>query len=210
MNSKVLKKEDKIDKYFQLAVKKMLVMNYSPRKMKDFLIKKGASKAEADIVISKLTRYSIIDEEEFVKDVISYCDAKHYGYNKIIQMLKQRQISDKYIASVIINHERENKEAQIQCNILQKRYKNKNNANLKKSIYSALIRYGFEENVASLYASRVFNSTKIELNVLKLDYQKLFLKWSKKLKGNELKQKLIKSLLCKGYRISDINLVIGE
>ena len=46
--------------------------------------------------------------------------------------------------------------------------------------------------------------------MLKLDYSKLISRYSLKLKGKELENKLIKSLLSKGYRVNDIKKVIKE
>ena len=202
------KKIDKLDELFIKAQKKLNNSSCSIKKMREFLFKKGANKKETDEIILKLKKYSFLDEEEMIKNVISFCDAKHYGYNRIISMLKQREISIALIEKVKRDENRELEESIKMQNSLKKRYKNKNLINLKRNIYSSLIRYGFDENIASLRASEVFNSPQEELNMLKLDYSKLFLSYSLKLKGKALKEKLNKSLLSKGYRQNDILKVI--
>ena len=154
-----------------------------------------------------------IDEktiDEIISNVIEYCDSKHYGFNRIIKMLKDREISLNKINEVIKDDTRERKEALEQTKRLVKRYKRKNTVNLKRSVYSALIRYGFDENIASLESSKVFNSSSNELNMLKLDYSKLVSRYSRKLKGKELYNKVVTALLSKGYRINDINKIIKE
>lgn len=200
----ILKNEDKL---FVLAQKKLAVSNLSSKKMKEYLKKNGGSKKEIEEVISKLKKYSFLDEDELIKDVISYCDAKHYGYNKIIMMLKQKEVDISKINKISKNESRELKESRQMLNSLKKRYKNKSTVNLKQSVYSALIRYGFDENIASMRVSEVFNSYQEELNVLKLDYSKLILSYSKKLKGRKLKEKIKDTLLNKGYKLNDIRKV---
>ena len=200
-------KISKIDQLFVAAQKKLAMSLCATKKMREFLKKKGATKSETNEIIEKLKKYSFLDEDEIIKNVISYGDAKHYGYNKIISMLKQREIDPKRIEKINKDEQRELRESKEMLKRLKKRYKNKNTVNLKRSIYSAFIRYGFDENIASLRVEEVFNSPLEEINVLKLDYNKLLSSYSRKLKGKELKEKIKGTLLSKGYKINDIRKV---
>ena len=204
------KEKDEVQELFTLAVKRLIVRDYSPSKLREYLLKKNKNKKVVDEVIKKLQRYQLLNEDELIERVIEYCDSKHYGYNRIISMLKSREISLNKINNVKLDYERETKEATEQSKRLVKRYKSKNTVNLKRSVYSALIRYGFDENIASLESSKVFNSPSSELNMLKLEYSKLISRYSRKLKGNKLKDKIIKTLLVRGYKTNDINKVIKE
>ena len=208
--SRKTKPIDEVDELFNLAVKRLIVRDYSPAKLKEYLLKKNKNKTLVDQVIKKLGKYQLLNEDELIERIIEYCDSKHYGYNRIILMLKDRQISLNKINNVKLDHQRETKEAIEQAKRLVKRYKKKNTVNLRQSVYSSLIRYGFSEDLASLESSKVSNSPSNELNMLKLDYSKLISRYSLKLKGKELENKLVKSLLSKGYRINDIKKVIKE
>ena len=198
---------NKIDELFVYAQKKLVSSNYSVKKMKEYLKKKGGSIKEIDEVISKLKKYSFLDEDEIIKNVISYTDIKHYGYNKIISMLKQREVDQKKISKVSKDNSRELRESKEMLKRLIKRYKNKNTVNLKRNIYSALIRYGFDENIASMRVEKVYNSSQKELDVLKLDYKKAISSYSRKVKGSSIKVKIRDSLLSKGYKLNDIRKV---
>ena len=200
----------KVDELFTLSIRKLKNSDCSIEKMREFLKKKNASEEEIDEVIDKLLKYSIINEDEMVKNIISFCDYKHYGYNKLIYILESRKISKNRIDKVVKNEEREIRHAKELTKTLIKRYKNKNTVNVKRSVFSALIRAGYDEIVASLCISNISISYKDEINMLKLDYQKVFLKVSKKLKGNEAKQKVINRLVSKGYKIDDIKKVIAK
>ena len=211
MKESIISKEEKrIDGLFQKAVQKISINDYSPNKIREFLKKKGASKSEIEIVVKKLNKYDLLNEDELISSVISFCDSKHYGYNRIIKMLNDRQVSKDKIAKVNKDETRETKEASELVKRLVKRYKKKNTVNLKRNIYSALIRYGFDENIASLESSKVYNSPSNELNMLKLEYSKLVSSYSRKLKGKELNNKIVKSLLSKGYHKIDIQHVLKE
>ena len=203
------KKEElnKVDSLFLLSQKKLSSASLSIKKIKEFLKKNGGSKKEIEEVIAKLKRYSFIDEDEIVNNVISYCDTKHYGFNRIVKMLKEREIDPKRIEKLQRSYDREIKESKITTKRLVKRYKKKNTANLKQSVYSSLIRYGFAEDIASLRASEVSKTTTEELNMLKLEYDKLYSSFKKKLKGRELKDAITNKLLTKGYKLIDIRKV---
>ena len=204
------KEKDEVQELFTFAVKSLIVREYSPSKLKEYLLKKNKNKEVVIEVIKKLERYQLLNEDERVERIIDFCDAKHYGYNRIIKMLKDRQISKDKIEKVKYNEKRELEEATKQRENLVRRYKRKNMVNLKRNVYSALIRYGFDENIASYEASKVFNSPSKELNMLKLDYSKLLSSYSRKVKGKELNNKITKALLSKGYRLSDIQKITKE
>ena len=207
---KKVKEKDEVQELFTLAVKRLIARDYSPNKLREYLLKKNKNKKVVDIVIQKLKKYQLLNEDELIERIIEYCDSKHYGYNRIISMLKSREISLNKINNVKLDHQRETKEAIEQAKRLVKRYKSKNTVNLKRNVYSALIRYGFDENIASLESSKVFNSPSSELNMLKLDYSKLVSRYSRKYNGRELNNKVVTSLLSKGYQINDINKIIKE
>ena len=200
-------KLDKTDQLFIDAQKKLANSNSSLKKMREFLKKKGGNKKEINEVIKKLKRYSFLDEDEIVKNVISYCDTKHYGYNKIISMLKQREIDRSKISKIQLDFFREEYQSRQMTKRLKKRYKNRSTLNLQQAIYCALLRYGFEANIASKRALEVYNLPQEELNVLELDYLKLLSSNSLKLVDNNKKEKITDVLLSKGYRLNDIRKV---
>ena len=197
----------KIDQLFLDAQRKLESTNPSIKKMKEYLKKKGGSKKEIEEVITKLKKYSLLDEDEIIKNVLSYAETKHYGFNRIIQMLRLREIDPKKIVKLTKDEQRELRGSKEMTKRLIKRCKNKNTVNLKRSIFSALIRYGFDENIASIRAEEVYISPLEELNVLILDYKKAISSYSRKVDSSALKVKIRDSLIKKGYKINDIRKV---
>lgn len=200
--------ENKIEGFYLLAIKQILQRQMSPNKVKDYLRKENAKKEEITKVLEKLRKFGFINEEKFVEELLDFCDAKHYGFNRIIQVLKNKQISEKMINSIEYNSKREKKHAEIQVEKLTKKFRNKNFNSLKKSVFASLIRLGFNEDISLELVNKISNSNhKNEINMLKLEYEKTFSKYSKKYKGIELRNKITNHLLSKGYQINDIKYV---
>ena len=203
-----IKEENKIEGYFIAATKRLILSAYSPNKIEEFLFKKGAKKKEIKQVLDKLRKYDFINEDKMAEEIISFCDSKHYGYHRIIKMLNEKKISSKVVQKVEYNSIREEKQCILQLKSLENKYKNKNEFSRKKALFYALVRYGFDEALSLELVNKCSNSNHThEINVLKLDYDKCFLKYSRKYVGFELNQKITNYLLSKGYRISDINYV---
>ena len=207
---KKLQEENTYQKLFSLTLKRLSKKDCSVKEIKDFIKKNGGNSKITDRIITKLKKYSYLNEKEIVENVLSLSNYKHYGYNKIITILIKKGISQQLVDKVKYNSTREIKEANLLAVSLEKKYKNKNTNSKQRLIYSNLIRNGFSEEIAKVTSKKFYNSTNNELNVLKLDYHKSFSSYSRKLKGNELKEKLINHLLSKGYRYSDIKLVMEE
>ena len=204
------KKDKRLDELLKKALAKISIGDYSLAKIKDFLKKKGASKEEIKIISEKLVRYNYINEDELIANVMYCCDCKHYGFNRLIKMLKDRQVSKDKIDKLVKDDSREHKHAIEQAKRLVKRYKKSNTVNLKRNVYLGLIRHGFDENIASLESSNAFNPPSNELNMIKLDYSKVLSRFSLKVEGKELNNKITKHLLSKGYQMVDIQKIIKE
>lgn len=202
---------NKVEEYFSYCLKKLTLNEYSPQKIKDLLTKKGASKNEISRTLEKLRKYDFINEEKIVQTIVDRCDRRHLGYNKIISMLKDRQISEKEISKIKYNLKREENEVKIQAQVLVRKYKNKSASETKKAVYQGLIRNGFDEELSREILGSLITYNHIhEINVLKLDYQKYFLKYSIKYQGYELESRITETLLRKGYRNEDIKEISNE
>ena len=77
---------------------------------------------------------------------------------------------------------------------------------MKKShTYNAYISLGFSKEIASEMTNLVkSDSPKDEYEKLYKDYKKIKTRLERKYKDKELKQKIIQSLLSKGYKINEI------
>lgn len=208
---KNIKDSNSIEEYFSYILKRLILREYSPNKVEEILYKKGANKEEIRKILIKLRKYDFLNESKIVESVIDRCDRRHLGYNKIIKTLNDKKVSEKEIAKVKYDLNREEKEAKLQVEILLKKCKNKNANETKREIYQGLITNGFDEDIASSLMSNLETYNHIhEINVLKLEYKKYFLKYSIKYNGRELNKRITEALLRKGYRLNDIKEINHE
>ena len=94
---------------------------------------------------------------------------------------------------------------------IDKRIKNNHNNSinfLKMKIVSDLIRLGYEKSdIIGVLEQKDFSS---DMDILKKEYNKAYIKYSKKYKDKELDMKIYTYLYGKGFNIEDIKMVIYE
>lgn len=192
-------------KLLEYALKIRSKSIYSEYQMREKLYNKEASKKEVDKVIKILKGYDLINDEAYALDLLEYYNSQNYGKNKIINKIKDKGIFDKEINKLKFPVSIEKKKANNLFPKLDKKYEKYNLLQKKQHIYNAYIQLGFDNDIASEMVSKTKEpNKKEEINKLKMDYQKSKTRLSRKYKGKELKQKIIQSLLQKGYRLNDI------
>ena len=194
-----------LDKYFIYASNLLASRNYSKLKIKEKLIKKGANDIQVNKVIDLLMKYQLLDDKEIIKEYLEYADYKHYGFNRIKDDLFKKGITSFYLDKLKYDEARELKQAKELIKSLEKKYAKYNYSQLKRHCYEALLRYGFNGDIAlsALNDLSPIDEKKEKL-LLKEDYEKANRKYKDKFKGYELKEKITEYLLSKGYRYKDI------
>lgn len=202
---KSLSKEEDL---FLFTTNKLKVVNLTEGKVKEYLKKKGASNLQIKNILKRLFDANLLKEEDILNEYLEYADYKHFGYHKLIQKLYDAKVSSAVITKVKYDENREKKQCELYIKQIEKRFENKNNFKRKEAIYQSAVRNGFSPDIVIELVNKIANSNNNhEINVLKLDYLKVFGKYSKKLKGKELENKITTSLLQKGYKIEDIKYV---
>ena len=203
-----IKNRNEIDKYLSYATKLLSQHSYTKHKIKEKLLKKGANETQCEQVVEILIKYQLLDDKAIVSEFLEYADYRHFGYNRIKEELFKKGISSIYIDKIKYDEERELKHASILTNEYEKKYAKYNYAKMKEHIYQALLRMGYSFDVASISLDKVSPiDEKKEITLLKVDYKKAKEKYSKQYTGYELKEKITNSLLSKGYRYKDIQLL---
>lgn len=73
------------------------------------------------------------------------------------------------------------------------------------------MRNGYDADIALKVIDMVKpNDKKDELDILRKDYQKVYLRYVKKYPKEDLKRKVCEYLMSKGYRYNDIKQIEGE
>ena len=193
------------NKLLQYALKLRSKALYSEFKMREKLYKKDASKHEVDKVIKILKGYDLIDDKAYTLELVEYYNSLNYGENKIKTKLSDKGIFKEQIDKVKFPVSNEKKKANNLLPKFEKKYFKYNASQKRQHIYNAYIQEGFNVNIAKEMTSKVKEpNQKEELDKLKSDYLKVKTRLSRKYKGNELRQKVLNSLLTKGYKMNDI------
>ena len=178
---------------------------YSEYKMREKLYKKEANKKEVDKVIKILKGYDLIDDKAYAIELVEYYNSLNYGENKIKTKLSDKGIFKNEIDKIKFPLSIEKKKANNLLPKFERKYDKYNAVQKKQHIYNAYLAEGFDIDIAKEMTSKIKDSSqKEELTKLKSDYLKTKTRLERKYKGKELRQKILSSLLTKGYKMNDI------
>lgn len=182
---------------------------YSEYQIREKLYKKEASKKEVDKVIKSLKQYDLIDDKAFAFDLVEYYNSLNYGENKIKKKLSDKGIFDEVISKLSFPRSAENRKAKNLLPKLERKYSKYNDSQKRSHIYNAYLLEGFDVEIAKTYSNMISKSSMKEENEkLEKDFSKVYTRLSKKNQKKELKQKVITSLLSKGYKLNDIMKIV--
>ena len=180
------------------------------KKIKEKLYAKGGDKKKIEQVIKTLKENNLIDDKAYVQDFLIYAEEKKMGQFKIIEELRKRGIDDKDLKGLSFKESKEFEKAKSLLNSLERRYSKYSFIEKKQHIYTNLVSHGFSSEVASKISALVKQDSKVEKNVLANDFDKAYKRLSIKFEGKELYDKVVKSLLQKGHKYSEIRKKIEE
>ena len=199
-----------VKKLSQYALDLLSKHHYTEWKMREKLYAKGANKDEVDYIIKKLKELDLLNDKEFIEDYLGYAEEKLIGKNKIKQELLKKGIFAEDIEKIRFNSTSEKKKAIALVPMLEKKYDKYSYQQKKNHIYNALIARGFDVDVAKEALNYISKkSDKDESEKLKADYKKVYERFKRKYSGRELKEKVMRSLISKGYKYSDIAKLLG-
>ena len=182
---------------------------YSEYKLREKLYNKGASKKSVDRIIKMMKSYDLINDKMLAEDLLEYYNSLNYGEKKIRHKLSEKGIFDEDINKLRFPVSIERKKANNIFPKLEKKYDKYNYVQKKQHIYNAYLEQGFSSELALELSNKIVEkNNKDELDKLKIDYQKIKLRLSRKYQKKELKQKVLQALLAKGYKYNDILKVI--
>lgn len=200
-----------IEKYLNYGMKVASNKLLSEWKMREKLYQKEASKSQVDLVITTLKKQGLIDDQLFIEEYVEYANNHLLGKNKIKTNLLNKGIFEEDISKIKFPESVEIKKAYKLLPKLIKRYDRYNAAKQKEHIIQALIREGYDLSVALEVIKDIkLSNPKKEINLLKKDYELIRKKYARNYEGRELKEKIITSLLRKGYKRKDIFKMMDE
>ncbi len=199
----------KVTKLYNYALSLLKKGHYSEWKIREKLYAKEASKSDVDTIVKSLKNVDLINDDMLIEDHLDYSADRCIGKNKIIKELIDKGIFEERVAKIKFPYKEEKRKALAQLPKLEKKYSKYSYALKKTHIFAALSNLGFEGEVINDVINNVAPKVeKDEMNKLKDDYKKTYIRLSKKYENKELNEKIIASLSLKGYRYSDIRKVM--
>ena len=188
------------------AISLLKKKHYSEWKMREKLYaKEDANKPAVDQVIKVLKSNDLINDKMLILDTIEYGNERNIGKNKIIAELANKGIFQENLSSISFSYTNEKKKALNNLPKLEKKYSKYSYEQKKQHIYRSLLSLGFDNDIALEALNHLSKpNDKDELDKLKKDFDKTYLRYKNKYEGYELKNKVVTFLRSKGYKIKDI------
>ena len=180
--------------------------HYSEWKMREKMYNnKEANKKDVDNVIKVLKDNDLINDKMLILDTIEYGNERNIGKNKIIAELANKGVFKENLTNIRFPSSLEKKKALNNLNKLEKKYARYSYEQRKQHIYRSLLSLGFDSDIALEAFNHLSKpKEKDELDKLKKDFDKTYLRYKNKYEEYELKNKVISYLKNKGYKTKDI------
>lgn len=185
------------------------VLNYISYQMRsEYEIKKYLQEKDVqegiDVIIDKLKSFGYLNDEELSDYIFSSVLKNKKGPKFLEQKLYEKRINENIINNILSKYDFSLEEKIIK-EIVEKLISKKSEEPIKKqkqNIYNKLLRDGFSTSIVN----SAINSLELidnSDNKLEREVEKLYFKY-REIEEKEKKQKIIRSLLNKGFEYSDI------
>lgn len=221
-NNILLKKEIDSDTYLKLssensyyeiynkAVKYIVTKLRSEKEIREYIKKYTEESSLIDKIIEQLKKEGLVNDKRYIKAFIEdKVNLTNWGPYKIERELENMDLDIELIREYLSKYDDEIFENKIKKIIDKKLKINKKDSsyNLKKKIERELYDLGYSSDIIK---NNIENIMVDESTILKNEYLKLYKKFSKKYKDNELKYQIKNRLYQKGFSLDEINNILDN
>lgn len=203
-----LKDLEQIARAYNKALKYLTVKDYTYNQMKQKLMDKGDfDDTQLDATLELLCEKNLINDRLYTINYLKRCTRLGIGLNKAIYNLRSYGVDSEIIDSCL---EELDDDEYMAATLLIDRYFTRNNSNSYKNMQRKIKEKLFVKGFTNETIERAMSDYDFEYDdekeklALEKETTKALAKYSKKLSGSELRNKLIDTLLRKGYNYDDI------
>lgn len=207
-----LKDLEQISRAYHKALKYLTVKDYTYYQMKQKLMDKGDfDDTQLDATLDLLCEKNLINDRLYTINYLKRCTRIGIGLNKAIYNLRSYGVDSEIIDSCL---EEMDDDEYLAATTLIDKYFRKNNINSYKGIQNKIREKLYLKGFTNETIERAMNDYDFEYDdekekiALEKETNKAILKYSKKYSGKELRNKLIDTLLRKGYNYEDIKNIL--
>lgn len=210
-----IKDFEQVSRAYHKALKLLTIKDYTYKQMKKKLMDSGAyDDTQLDATLSLLQEKNLINDEAFTTNYLNRCLRLGIGINKAVYNLRNygvdSEVIDKCLAE--LDDDSEYNEATALIDTIYNRNNNFSYKAMLKKIRDKLFMKGFTSETIE----RALNDYDFEYDInkeqeaLRKEFEKQKHKFQKKYKDSHLKEKIIDTLLRKGYNYEHIKELINE
>ena len=208
-----LKDLEQISRAYNKALKYLSVKDYTEQQMRKKLMNSGDyDDAQLDATIQLLSEKNLINDHLFTLNYFKRCTRLGIGHNKAIYNLRSYGVDSEIIDLCLeeLDDDEEYQAAMLLINNYYKKNTSISYRNIQRKIKEKLFLKGFTNEIIDKAMSQYdfeYDNEK-EKFALEKDMTKALNRYSKKIQGKELKNKIIDTLLKKGYNYEDIKHIL--
>jgi SOS response regulatory protein OraA/RecX len=209
------RKDLMIDGFFHKAISYVLKYHKSEAETIEYLEKKECTKDEVSRIIEKLKKLNIINDEILIQSIFDVqIHQKRVGPAKLEYLLKEKGFEESLIKKTLFSIKTEdintNLDALFQKKLISLKHQSISNA--KRLAISYLYQKGYDLNMVQAYVishQDAFPKMIDEEKGLKTEYFRLLKRLDKtELSSSQKSQKIISSLMAKGYPYKAISKIL--
>lgn len=182
---------------------------YSVHLLKEKVLAKFPECDDLKEIVFILKKEGLLDDARYAEDYAASKEAALYGPNRILDALRY----EKGIAPEVLEglkFERQDKQVERLMPSLERRYASLPYRAKRQKIEKAIVDRGYDREVARRFAEQIAEDPKAVRKRLAADCAKAKASYSRKYEGYELRQRIIRSLLGKGYKMDMIEEVLPQ
>nr|WP_317999998.1 RecX family transcriptional regulator [uncultured Faecalibacillus sp.] len=208
-----LKDLEQISRAYNKALKYLSIKDYTEYQMRKKLMDSGDyDDAQLDATIQLLSEKNLINDKMYAMNYFKRCTRLGIGHNKAIYNLRNYGIETEIIDMCLeeLDDDEEYQAALLLINNYYQRNSTISYRNIQRKIKEKLFLKGFTNDIIDKAMAEYdfeYDLDK-EKAALEKDYFKAHHRYEKKLKGKDLKNKIIDTLLKKGYNYEDIKNIL--
>ena len=197
----------------RLCIRKLSMRDYTTKEMRLYLKnQKLIDDKEIDQIINDLIQKGYLNDYQYMMNKIDKMQYSLQSKGKIIQSLVEKGIAHEDVANALAQYDEaeERVKAVKLAEKLKSTVKDKSLSMKRKVIAQKLVRQGFESNVA-YHASESLNfEEEDDQSALRKAMKKAIRTNQRKYQGNELRNRVVRTCIQKGFKSSDVLSLIDE
>lgn len=197
---------------YRQCIRKLSMKDYTTKEMRIYLRnQKLLSEEEIAQILNDLTHKGYLNDYQYMMSKIDKMQYSLQGKGKIIQSLVEKGIPHDDVANALAEYDekQENAKALKLAEKLKSTVKDKSMSMKRKAIAQKLVRQGYESNIA-YHASETLHFDEDDSDALRKAIKKAIRSNQRKYQGTELRNKVIRACIQKGFNSSDVLAQIDE